>query len=56
MSRPASLTISWPVDPVTDPGGGTVLIDAGRLVFDVATGDIIDSGGPHHFDDYFVAR
>lgn len=39
---------------VSEPGGGTVLIDAGRLVFDAAAGDIIASAGPHHFDDYFV--
>ena len=34
--------------------GGTVLLDAGRLVIDEATGEIIGSSGPHHFDDYFV--
>jgi len=34
-----------------DPGGATVLVDAGRLVFG-PTG-IIESHGPHHFDDYF---
>jgi hypothetical protein len=33
-------------------GGATVLVDAGRLVFDSATG-ILESHGPHHFDDYF---
>ena len=31
--------------------GGTVLVDAGRLVFG-PTG-ILESHGPHHFDDYF---
>jgi hypothetical protein len=35
-----------------EPGGATVLVDAGRLVFDSATG-ILESHGPHHFDDYF---
>ena len=39
---------------ITAPDGGTVLIDAGRLVFDGATGDILESHGPHHFDDYFA--
>lgn len=39
---------------VFEPDGGTVLIDAGRLVFDAATGEVIASAGPHHFDDYFV--
>jgi hypothetical protein len=34
--------------------GGAVLIDAGRVVVDEATGDILSSAGPHHFDDYFV--
>lgn len=39
---------------ISAPDGGTVLIDAGRLVFDGATGDILESHGPHHFDDYFA--
>jgi hypothetical protein len=39
---------------ITAPDGGTVLIDAGRLVFDGATGDFLASHGPHHFDDYFA--
>jgi hypothetical protein len=33
-------------------GGATVLVDGGRLVFDSASG-ILESHGPHHFDDYF---
>ena len=32
-------------------GGATVLVDAGRLVFGPA--GILESHGPHHFDDYF---
>ena len=39
---------------ITAPDGGTVLIDAGHLVFDGATGDFLASHGPHHFDDYFA--
>lgn len=39
---------------ISAPGGGTVLLDAGRLVIDEATGEITGSSGPHHFDDYFV--
>jgi len=35
-------------------GGGTILLDAGRIVGDEATGEILSSSGPHHFDDYFV--
>ena len=35
----------------SEPGGATVLVDAGRLVFG-PTG-ILESHGPHHFDDYF---
>ena len=35
-------------------GGATVLLDAGRVVIDEATGEILSSAGPHHFDDYFV--
>ena len=34
--------------------GGSVLIDAGRVVVDEATGEILSSSGPKHFDDYFV--
>jgi hypothetical protein len=34
--------------------GGTVLIDAGRLLIDEATGEILQSSGPKHFDDYFI--
>ena len=34
--------------------GGTILLDAGRIVVDEATGEILGSSGPHHFDDYFV--
>lgn len=37
---------------VFEPGGATILVDAGRLVFDSAIG-IPESHGPHHFDDYF---
>ena len=39
---------------ITDADGRTILVDAGRLVIDAATGDILESHGPHHFDDYFV--
>jgi hypothetical protein len=35
-------------------GGGTVLLDAGRIVIDEATGEILSSSGPKHFDDYFA--
>ena len=34
--------------------GGTVLIDAGRIVIDEATGEILQSSGPKHFDVYFI--
>ena len=34
--------------------GGSVLIDAGRVVVDEATGEILSLSGPKHFDDYFV--
>ena len=34
--------------------GGTVLSDAGRVVIDAASDSIIDSKGPHRFDDYFA--
>ena len=48
------LTISGQGIRVSAPGGRTVLVDAGRLVIDVATDTLIHAGGPHHFDDYFV--
>ena len=34
--------------------GATVMVDAGRVVVDEATGEIIASHGPHRFDAYFV--
>ena len=34
--------------------GGSVLIDAGRVLVDEASGEILSSSGPKHFDDYFV--
>ena len=39
---------------ISAPGVGTVLLDAGRLLIDEATGEIIASAGPHNFDDYFL--
>lgn len=49
-----TLTVSGTRNRLSIPGGGTVLVDAGRLVVDVATDTVIRSGGPHHFDDYFI--
>lgn len=34
--------------------GRTVLNDAGRVVIDASTDEIIFSAGPHRFDDYFL--
>ena len=39
---------------ISGSAGDTVLVDAGRLLIDEASGEIIASAGPHHFDDYFV--
>ncbi len=39
---------------VWQPGRGTVVLDAGTIVEDVATGALIRSSGPHPFRDYFV--
>jgi hypothetical protein len=36
------------------PGGGVVLVDAGRTVLDASDGTILFEAGQHHFDDYFV--
>jgi hypothetical protein len=36
------------------PGGGSILLDAGTLVEDSATGEPIHAGGPHPFRDYFA--
>lgn len=35
------------------PGGGAVLIDAGRTFLNVSDGTILFDAGQHHFDDYF---
>ena len=36
------------------PGGGTVLIDVGRVVIDSATGNLVSETGQHPGDAYFV--
>ena len=36
------------------PGGGTILVDAGTIVEDTGTGELLQAGGPHPFRDYFV--
>src|SRR5215207_6627678 len=36
------------------PGGGVVLVDAGRTVIDASDGTILFEAGQHHFDDYFA--
>ena len=36
------------------PGGGSILLDAGTILEDFATGDLIHEGGPHPFRDYFA--
>jgi hypothetical protein len=36
------------------PGGGSVLLDAGTILEDFATAELIHEGGPHPFRDYFV--
>jgi hypothetical protein len=36
------------------PDGGSVLLDAGTILEDFATGDLIHEGGPHPFRDYFT--
>jgi hypothetical protein len=36
------------------PQGGTVLIDAGRVVIDESDGTILFEAGQHHFDAYFA--
>jgi hypothetical protein len=39
---------------IFQPDGGTVLIDAGRVVVDESNGELVAWSGPKHFDDYFV--
>jgi hypothetical protein len=36
------------------PDGGAILVDAGRIVVDESTFEIVDWSGPKAFDDYFV--
>jgi hypothetical protein len=36
------------------PGGGSILLDAGTILEDAATGELIHAGGPHPFRDYFA--
>ena len=39
---------------LSEPQGGTVLIDAGRVVIDASDGTILFEAGQHHFDAYFA--
>ena len=36
------------------PGGATILVDAGWIMIDEATGELVDWAGPHALDDYFA--
>jgi hypothetical protein len=36
------------------PGGGSILLDAGTLLEDAGTGELLHAGGPHPFRDYFA--
>ena len=36
------------------PDGGSILLDAGTILEDAATGDLLHEGGPHPFRDYFA--
>jgi hypothetical protein len=36
------------------PSGGSILLDAGTILEDFATGELIHEGGPHPFRDYFA--
>lgn len=36
------------------PGGGSILLDAGTILEDFATGELVHAGGPHPFRDYFA--
>ncbi len=44
-----------PVRPVWLPGGGSILLDAGTILEDAASGELIHAGGPHPFRDYVAA-
>jgi hypothetical protein len=39
---------------LSEPQGGTVLIDAGRVVIDASDGSILFEAGPHPFNAYFA--
>lgn len=39
---------------VSEPGGRTVLVDAGWVAIDESLGEIVDWAGPHRLDDYFA--
>jgi hypothetical protein len=38
---------------IWSPDGGTVLIDAGHLIIDPATDEVLKASGPHPFNDYY---
>ena len=49
-----SWSVSGQVSHVRAPDGRTILLDGGRVIVDASTGDILESHGPHRFDDYFA--
>src|SRR4051794_20544026 len=49
-----TVKFSGQLSRITDLAGRTVLVDAGTFTQDSLTGEILRSGGPHPFNDYFV--
>jgi hypothetical protein len=46
---PSVRTIIGTFTRISVPGGGVLVLEAGRIVFDVATGAILFEAGPHEF-------
>jgi hypothetical protein len=44
---PTTVKVTGTVYNIQVPGAGTILLDAGNVVFDLSTGTVIHMGGPH---------
>jgi hypothetical protein len=47
VDEPVAVTVVGTVYNIQVPGGGNVLLDAGNIIFDFETGDVLRVGGPH---------
>lgn len=47
VEAPTTVKVTGTVYNIQVPGAGTILLDAGNVVFDLSTGTVLHMGGPH---------